>query len=135
MTDASKAQRQRPLSPHLQIWRWHITMATSILHRATGVALYVGALIGAAWAISLAQGPDTYAAFKHLLGSPLGKVVIFGLTLSFFYHLANGIRHLMWDIGRGFDVKTANASSVLVFAFTAAATIAVWAIAMMTGAL
>jgi succinate dehydrogenase / fumarate reductase cytochrome b subunit len=135
MTDASKAPRGRPLSPHLQVWRWHITMATSIAHRATGVALYVGALIGAAWAISLAQGPEAYASFKHLLGSPLGKLVMFGLTVSFFYHLANGVRHLVWDIGKGLDVKTANATSVLVFAFAAAATVAVWAIAAMTGAL
>jgi succinate dehydrogenase / fumarate reductase cytochrome b subunit len=135
MTDSAKVQRERPLSPHLQVWRWHITMATSILHRATGVALYVGALIGAAWAISLAQGPDAYATFKHVLGSPLGKLVMFGLTLSFFYHLANGVRHLVWDAGHGLDVKSANASAVVVFAFTAAATIAVWAIAVMTGAL
>ncbi len=135
MTDASKATRERPLSPHLQVWRWHITMATSILHRATGVALYVGALIAAAWAVTLASGPEAYATFKAVMGSPLGKVVMFGLTLSFFYHLANGVRHLVWDIGRGLNVKTANATSVLVFAFTAAATIAVWAIAMMTGAL
>ena len=135
MSDASKATRERPLSPHLQVWRWHITMATSILHRATGVALYVGALIAAAWAISLASGPEAYATYKTVLGSPLGKVVMFGLTLSFFYHLANGVRHLVWDLGRGLNVKTANATSVLVFAFTAAATIAVWAIAMMTGAL
>ena len=134
MTDASKAPRGRPLSPHLQVWRWHITMATSIAHRATGVALYVGALIGAAWAISLAQGPEAYASFKHLLGSPLGKLVMFGLTVSFFYHLANGVRHLVWDMGKGLDVKTANATSVLVFAFAAAATVAVWAIAAMTGA-
>ena len=110
-------------------------MATSIAHRATGVALYVGALIGAAWAISLAQGPEAYASFKHLLGSPLGKLVMFGLTVSFFYHLANGVRHLVWDTGKGLDVKTANATSVLVFAFAAAATVAVWAIAAMTGAL
>ncbi|MFC3067972.1 succinate dehydrogenase, cytochrome b556 subunit [Phenylobacterium soli] len=135
MSDASKAMRERPLSPHLQVWRWHITMATSILHRATGVALYVGALIAAAWAVSLAKGPEAYAQFKGLMGSPLGKVVMFGLTLSFFYHLANGVRHLVWDMGKGLDVKTANATAVLVFAFTAAATIAVWAIAMMTGAI
>jgi succinate dehydrogenase / fumarate reductase cytochrome b subunit len=135
MTDATKVPRQRPLSPHLQVWRWHITMATSIAHRATGVALYVGGLIAAAWAISLAQGPETYAGFKHLLGSPLGKLVMFGLTLSYFYHLANGIRHLVWDLGRGLDVKTANATSIVVFAFTVAATAAVWAIAAMTGAL
>ncbi|MDB5417448.1 MAG: sdhC [Phenylobacterium sp.] len=135
MSDAAKPPRGRPLSPHLQVWRWHITMATSIAHRATGVALYVGALIGAAWAISLARGPEAYATFKHLLGSPLGKLVMFGLTVSFFYHLANGVRHLVWDTGKGLDVKTANATSVLVFAFAAAATAAVWAIAAMTGAL
>jgi succinate dehydrogenase cytochrome b subunit len=134
MSDTAKHQRERPLSPHLQVWRWHITMATSILHRATGVALYVGALIAAAWAISLAQGPDAYATFKQVMGSPLGRLVMFGLTLSYFYHLANGVRHLVWDSGHGLDVKSANASAVLVFAFTAAATVAVWAIAAMTGA-
>jgi succinate dehydrogenase / fumarate reductase cytochrome b subunit len=123
-----------PLSPHLQVWRWHITMATSILHRATGVALYVGALIAAAWAIALAQGPEAYADFKGLMGSPVGKIVMFGLTLSYFYHLANGIRHLAWDAGKGFEVKTADATSIVVFAFAAAATAAVWTIAFMTGA-
>jgi succinate dehydrogenase / fumarate reductase cytochrome b subunit len=123
------------MSPHLSVWRWHITMASSIANRATGVALYVGALIAAAWAVSLAAGPDAYASFKSLLGSPLGLVVMFGLTLSFFYHLANGIRHLVWDAGYGFSLKIANAASVFVFAFTAAATIAIWVIAAMTGAL
>jgi len=134
MSDTTKVPRERPLSPHLQVWRWHITMATSILHRATGVALYVGGLIAAAWAVSLAEGPDAYATFKHLMGSPLGKFVMFGLTLSFFYHLANGIRHLTWDLGKGLDVRTANATAVVVFAFSAAATVALWAIAAMTGA-
>ena len=123
------------MSPHLSVWRWHITMATSILHRATGVALYAGALIAAAWAIALAKGPQAYASFKALMASPIGLLVLFGLTASFFYHLANGIRHLVWDFGHGLDVKSANASAVFVFAFTAAATIAVWAIAAMTGAL
>jgi len=123
------------MSPHLSVWRWHITMATSIAHRATGVALYVGALIAAAWAISLAGGPDAYATFKAVMGSPIGLLVMFGLSVSFFYHLANGIRHLVWDAGYGFDLKSANASAVFVFAFTAAATIAVWVIYAMTGAL
>ena len=123
------------MSPHLQVWRWHITMATSIAHRATGVALYVGALIAAAWAISLAGGPDAYATFKAVMGSPIGLLVMFGLSVSFFYHLANGIRHLVWDAGYGFDLKSANASAVFVFAFTAAATLAVWVIAAMTGAI
>jgi succinate dehydrogenase / fumarate reductase cytochrome b subunit len=135
MTDASRTPREKPTSPHLSVWRWHITMATSILHRASGVALYVGALIAAAWAIALAQGPDQYAAFKGVLGSWPGKVVMFGLTLSVFYHLANGIRHLVWDTGHGLDVKSANASAVLVLAFAAAATLAVWGIASQIGAL
>ena len=143
MTDAKTTPRERPTSPHLVtgglgsplLWRWHITMWTSILHRATGCALYVGALIAAAWAISLAQGPDHYAAFKSLLGSLPGKVVMFGLTVCVFYHLANGVRHLVWDTGHGLDVKSANASAVLVFAFAAAATLAIWGIAGMTGAL
>ena len=135
MSDAAKAPRERPMSPHLSVWRWHITMASSIANRATGVALYIGALIAAAWAIALAKGPEAYAGFKGLLGSPLGLLVMFGLTLSFFYHLANGIRHLVWDAGYGFALKTANAASVFVFAFTAAATLAVWVIAGMIGAL
>jgi succinate dehydrogenase / fumarate reductase cytochrome b subunit len=135
MSDAAKAPRERPMSPHLSVWRWHITMATSIAHRVTGVALYVGALIAAAWAISLGAGPQTYASFKWVMGSPLGLVVMFGLSACFFYHLANGIRHLVWDAGHGFDLKSANASGVFVFAFTAAATVAVWVLAAMTGAL
>jgi succinate dehydrogenase / fumarate reductase cytochrome b subunit len=135
MSDAAKAPRERPMSPHLQVWRWHITMASSIAHRVSGVALYVGALIAAAWALSLAGGPDSYATFKALLGSPLGKLVMFGLTACTFYHLANGIRHLVWDTGHALDVKSANASAVFVFAFTAAATVAIWVVAALTGAL
>ena len=144
MTETTKAPlRERPKSPHLMtggfgsplLWRWHITMLTSILHRASGIGLYVGGLIAAWWAISLAQGPERYAQFKGLMGSLPGKVVMFGLTLAFFYHLANGVRHIVWDFGRGLDVKSANASSITVFAFTIAATAAVWAIAYMTGAL
>ncbi|CAN7506160.1 succinate dehydrogenase, cytochrome b556 subunit [Phenylobacterium sp. LjRoot219] len=135
MTDAAKAPRARPMSPHLQVWRWHITMATSIAHRATGVALYVGALIAAAWALALASGPDAYASFQGLLGSPLGLLVMFGLTVSFFFHLANGIRHLVWDTGHGLDIKSANASGVFVFAFTAVATVVTWVIALLMGAL
>ncbi len=135
MTEATRPPREPPLSPHLQVWRWHVTMATSILHRASGVALYAGALIAAAWAISLAAGPDAYATFKGLMGSPLGLVVMFGLTLSWTYHLANGVRHLVWDSGHGLDVKSANASAILVLAFAVAATISLFGVAAMTGAI
>jgi succinate dehydrogenase / fumarate reductase cytochrome b subunit len=123
------------MSPHLQVWRWHVTMLTSILHRVTGVGLYLGGLIAAAWAVSLAAGPEAYETFKAVLGSPLGKFVMFGMTLSVFYHLGNGIRHLVWDFGYGLDIKSANSSAWAVFGFTLAATLATWAIAFQIGAL
>lgn len=123
------------MSPHLQVWRWHITMAASIATRVTGVGLYLGALILAAWALCLASGPEAYATFLAVMGSPLGKLVLFGMTISFFYHLAAGVRHMIWDLGYGLTLKSANALSAASFAFAVAATVAVWAIAAMTGAL
>ena len=123
------------MSPHLQVWRWHVTMLTSILHRVTGVGLYLGGLLLAVWAVALAAGPEPYAIFKDLLGSPLGKFVMFGMSLSAFYHLGNGVRHLIWDLGYGLDKDDANSSAFVVFGFAIAATIAVWVIAYMTGAL
>ena len=125
--------RPSPLSPHLQVWRWHITMATSILHRVTGCGLYVGGLILVGWAVALASGPDAYATYVGLLGSLLGKLVLFGLTLCVFYHMANGVRHLVWDMGKGFLPKTADFTAVVVMAFAVVATIVVWAIALLTG--
>src|ERR1700756_5543093 len=89
----------RPLSPHLSVWRWHITMLTSILHRATGMALYVGALIAAGWVAALAAGPRSFAAYGAALANPVGQLVMFGLLVSLFYHLGNGIRHLAWHTG------------------------------------
>jgi succinate dehydrogenase / fumarate reductase cytochrome b subunit len=127
--------RERPTSPHLTVWRWHITMAASILHRVTGVGLYLGALIVAAWAVALASGPEAYADFRGLIGSPLGKLVLFGMTLSFFYHLASGVRHAVWDLGYGLKVRSANALAMASFAFAIAASLAVWVIAFVTGVL
>jgi len=124
----------RPLSPHVQVWRWHLTMFTSIAHRASGAGLYAGALILAAWAVALASGPAVYDSYRHLMGSPLGKVVLFLLTLGVFYHLANGIRHLVWDSGRGLDIKSANFSAVVAIAFAIVATLVIWGIAITTGA-
>jgi succinate dehydrogenase / fumarate reductase, cytochrome b subunit len=135
MTDAPRAPRERPLSPHLSVWRPHVTMTTSILHRIAGAGLYFGALILAGWAIALASGPEAYATFKSVLGSPLGKLVMLALTLGTFYHTGKGVQHLAWDLGYGFQPKTASANSIVVIAFTLAATVAVWAIAAMTGAL
>ena len=134
MTDA-KVPRERPLSPHLTVWRWHVTMAASILHRVTGVGLYLGALIAAGWAVALASGPDAYAAYMGLLGSIPGKVVLFGMTVSLFYHLANGVRHLIWDTGHGLDLRSANFSAIFVIAFSITAAIGLWVIAAIDGLL
>lgn len=135
MTEANRGVRERPQSPHTQVWRWHITMVTSILHRVTGVGLYVVALLAAVWAVTLAAGPDTYAGFMGFLGSPIGRLGLFVATICVFFHLAHGIRHLVWDAGKGFEVKTSNASSVAELVFTAVASVAVWIIAAMMGAL
>ena len=132
MTDAP---RERPLSPHTTIWRWHLTMATSILHRASGCALYGGGLILAIWAMTLAAGPEAYGTFKAVMGSFPGKIVMFALTLATFYHLAKGIQHLIWDAGHGYNLKTATLGAIATITFAIAATLAVWIIAAMTGAL
>ncbi len=115
-----------PLSPHLQVWRWHPTMATSILHRASGVANYAGAFVVVFWLMALALGPDAYAAAEGLLLSPLGRVVLFGFTLSVVYHLLNGVRHLVWDAGKGFSPGVANAVSVLILIAAAGLSVGIW---------
>ncbi|MFI4936795.1 MAG: succinate dehydrogenase, cytochrome b556 subunit [Caulobacterales bacterium] len=135
MADAAPGPRPRPLSPSVWIWRWHVTMLASILHRATGAALYVGALVLMGWAVSLAAGPDSYQAYMSLLGSILGKIVLFGFTVSIFYHMANGLRHLAWDGGVGFTPKTADQTAMGALAFGAVAAVIVWVIAGLTGAL
>lgn len=124
----------RPMSPHLDVWRWHVTMTTSILHRATGIALYVGALIVAGWAIALASGQDAFDGYRALLASPLGELVLFGLTFSLFYHLANGVRHLFFDAGKGFDPKTADMTGWAAIAFGVLATVLIWVIAFLPAA-
>lgn len=132
MSDAKAQPRgpqDRPMSPHLQVWRWHVTMANSILHRATGMALYVGALIAAGWFIALAAGPDAFGDYRAFLGSPIGYLILFGLTFSLFYHLANGVRHLVWDTGKGFEIRTADMSGWAVIVFAIVATVLIWVIA------
>jgi len=101
----------RPLSPHISIYRWPITMALSILHRATGIALSVGFIVLVAWLFDAAAGPDAYAVFQSVMGSIFGKLLLIGWSFAFFYHLCNGIRHLVWDAGHGFEISQANRSS------------------------
>lgn len=125
--------RVRPLSPHLQVWRWHVTMLASILVRVTGGALSVGALLVALWLMALAFGPDAYATFTGWMGSPLGLLVWFGLTVALTYHFAGGVRHLIWDAGAGLTPKTADALSVASIAFAVVVSGAFWAGLFLTG--
>lgn len=99
-------QEKRPLSPHLQIYRIQITSLLSILHRATGIVLYGGGLFLAVWFIVLSTGSENYEALQRLILHPIGLVMLMGFSFSFFYHLCNGIRHLFWDAGVGYDMKT-----------------------------
>jgi succinate dehydrogenase / fumarate reductase cytochrome b subunit len=135
MAVASPGARPRPLSPHLLIWRWHITMAMSIFTRVTGGATYVGMFLLAGWALALVSGEDAYSAYMGLLGSIPGKVVLFGFTVAVFMHLAGGLRHLIWDLGKGYAKGEANASAWAAIVFSIGASIAVWVIAAMMGVL
>jgi succinate dehydrogenase / fumarate reductase cytochrome b subunit len=108
--------RVQPLSPHLQIYAWPITMAASITHRATGMALAIGTVLLVWWIVAAASGPDAYAMFLRAAGHPAGEVVLFGFLWSLAFHLLNGIRHLAWDMGYGFSVPTAKLTAALVYA-------------------
>jgi succinate dehydrogenase / fumarate reductase cytochrome b subunit len=100
------ATQNRPLSPHLQIYRWQISSVLSILHRITGIALAVGSLLLVYWIIAAAVGPEAFAQAQGVIGSVIGRLLLFGWTYALFFHLANGIRHLFWDLGWGFELKT-----------------------------
>lgn len=102
----SKRAVSRPLSPHLGIWSWSATMASSIFHRFSGVGNALGTVLLAWWLIALASGPGAYAQFSAVIGSVFGRVVLFSFTLGLCYHMLNGVRHLVWDTGRGFDLTT-----------------------------
>ncbi|MBT8079217.1 MAG: succinate dehydrogenase, cytochrome b556 subunit [Gammaproteobacteria bacterium] len=116
----------RPLSPHLSVYRWPITMTLSILHRMTGVALSVGLLILVGGLVAAASGADRYDRFSDLLGSFAGRLVLIAWSAAFFYHLLNGIRHLVWDFGLGLEKEQANKSAWLVLVLTVVITVAYW---------
>ena len=125
--------RVRPLSPHLQVWRWHVTMAASILNRMTGGALSVGAVVVFAWLMALAFGPEAYATFTGWMGSQPGLFVWFGLTLALCLHLTGGIRHLIWDAGRGLSPKSADALSWASMVGGVVIAVAFWAFLIVSG--
>jgi succinate dehydrogenase / fumarate reductase cytochrome b subunit len=119
----------RPLSPHLQIYKPQITSTLSILHRLTGVALGVGTLFLMWWLVAAASGPDYYAMVQGWLVSFIGRILLLGFTFALFYHLCNGIRHLFWDMGHGYDVDVAARNGWIVVVASVVLTLAAWIIA------
>jgi succinate dehydrogenase / fumarate reductase cytochrome b subunit len=99
----AEAKASRPLSPHLQIYRWPVTMTVSILHRVTGGALYFGTLLLAWWLIAAAAGPGPFETANAVFGSWIGRLVLFGYTWALVHHLLGGLRHFVWDFGAGFS--------------------------------
>lgn len=130
MASANKVgARNRPLSPHLQIWRWGPAMLVSILHRVTGSGLsVVGLGVLLYWLGALASGPEAYAQFLKCMGHPLGLVVLIGLTWAFWQHTCSGIRHYVLDIGAGFELETNNRWSVLTIVIAVLLTVGTWAL-------
>jgi succinate dehydrogenase / fumarate reductase cytochrome b subunit len=122
---------QRPLSPHLSVYRWRITSGLSILHRMTGVANAIGTVLFVGWLVSIASGPDAYASMSGFIGSWLGKLLLAGWAFSFFYHLCNGIRHLFWDAGKGFEMHQARRSGLAVVTVSGLLTVATWLLVLL----
>lgn len=117
---------ERPLSPHLQIYKPQLTSVLSIFHRATGVVLSVGSIFLVWWLVAAATGDDAFAAAQLFWGSWFGLLLLFGWTFSLFFHLCNGIRHLVWDAGYGFELKQAYVSGWTVVAASASLTLVAW---------
>ncbi len=116
----------RPLSPHLQVYRPQITSMLSILHRITGVALALGTLLLTYWLVAAASGEPAFATAQGVIGSFLGRLLLFGWSFALFYHLCNGIRHLVWDAGYGFEIETAQRSGLIVVGATVLLTLLSW---------
>lgn len=132
----TKPTVQRPLSPHLGIYRMQINMAMSIIHRITGAALYFGTILLAAWLISAATSADAFRFINGLLGHPLGQLVMFGYTWALIHHMFGGIRHLIWDTGRALDIRSADTLGWLSIIGSISLTVVLWFIGLsMRGAL
>jgi len=124
------AQVERPLSPHLQIYKPQISSVLSILHRLTGLALGVGTLLLTWWLVSLAAGPASFAVVQGFVGSVVGILILIGFSWALFYHLCNGIRHLAWDLGWGFELPHATASGWAVVIASFVLTALAWILAL-----
>lgn len=127
------ARADRPLSPHLQIYRWYPTMATSIVHRGSGIATTVGLLGLTWWLVALASGPDSFAGVQSVLDNFLGGLILFGFTLALFLHAVTGVRHLIWDVGYGLEKHAATRSSYVVVAIAVGLTLLTWLAILIVG--
>ena len=125
----AKARLERPLSPHLQIYRWSWTMAMSIFHRVTGTANYLGTILVAVWLLAMATSPATYDMVQGFFGSMIGRLILFGYTWSLMHHMLGGIRHLIWDFGHGLEPGTRFAMARLTLIGSATLTVLIWAAA------
>ena len=123
--------KSRPLSPHLQIYRWEWTMLYSILHRLTGVALSLGALFLVGWLVALAVGSGSFGVAQEFFGSVIGRLMLFGWSWALFYHLCNGVRHLVWDSGMMLALSLARFSGHFCFALSVILTLIFWACALL----
>ncbi|WP_343312990.1 succinate dehydrogenase, cytochrome b556 subunit [Brucella sp. BE17] len=123
----STVTRQRPLSPHLSIYKPKITMTMSIVHRITGAALYFGTLLLAAWLIAAAVSEEAFNCVNALYGSWIGLLVLFGYTWALLHHLAGGVRHFIWDMGAGLEKHIATKIAAITLIFSLAATVLIWA--------
>ena len=124
---------QRPLSPHLQVYRPQITSVLSILHRITGVALALGTLVLVWWLVAAGTSAAAFATAQSIIGSWYGMVLMVGWTFALFFHLCNGVRHLVWDTGRGFEVSQVTASGWAAVAISAGLTIVAWIAGLSVG--
>lgn len=127
------ARAQRPLSPHLQVYSPLINMVMSILHRMTGAALYFGSLLQAWWLVAAAAGPDYFAFVNGIFGSWFGRLVLFGYTWALMHHMMGGIRHFIWDTGRGYDLKTIDLLSWGTLVASAVLTVLIWLAVWISG--
>ena len=120
------AQGARPLSPHLQIYRWYWAMATSIAHRVTGVGLALGLVLFTWWLAALAGGPESFGDVQAVMHNFFGWLILFCFTAALFFHTANGVRHLFWDAGYGFEIETARHWSIATIVLGGGLTILFW---------
>ena len=123
--------KERPLSPHLMIYKPQLTSIMSITHRLTGAALASGSLLVVWWIVALATGPEYYAFVQGILTSILGQLVLFGFTVAIFYHLSNGIRHLFWDFGYNLSIKGVHRSGYMVLFSTVVLTAVTWSLVLL----